>query len=143
MAPPIYNHKEYRSAICERSVLPTPSTTSAPPLPTRPPQGRVVTVKAPVRLVCFDVRTMLQILGQIDRGHPAATQFPLDGVAVGEGRREALQRVRHESEFPIDVSAKLSVGSECGQGGLVLQAICKPTRRDRTLLEGTRRDEDH
>ena len=35
-----------------------------------------------------DLPLVLQILGQVDRGHPAGAEFPLDPVAVGEGRGE-------------------------------------------------------
>ena len=32
---------------------------------------------------------MLQVLSEIHRSHPATTEFPLDGVAVGQSRGEA------------------------------------------------------
>jgi hypothetical protein len=40
---------------------------------------------------------VLQVLGEIHGGHPAATQFPLDAVAVGECGLEAVQEVGHEA----------------------------------------------
>ena len=38
---------------------------------------------------------MSLIAGEVDRGHPARTQFFLDGVAVGEGGFEAVEKVWH------------------------------------------------
>jgi hypothetical protein len=38
---------------------------------------------------------MLEILREVDSGHPTATKFPLDGVTVGEGCLEAIKRVSH------------------------------------------------
>ena len=43
-----------------------------------------------------DLAVMLQVLGEIDRGHPTATDLPFDGVAVGEGTPETLQQVGHD-----------------------------------------------
>jgi hypothetical protein len=36
---------------------------------------------------------MLDVVGEIHRGHPTATDLPLDGVAVGEGCFEAVQLI--------------------------------------------------
>ncbi len=41
-----------------------------------------------------------QVLGQVDRGHPARTEFPLDRIAVGEGGLETLEEVSHEGIAP-------------------------------------------
>ncbi len=38
---------------------------------------------------------VFQILGEVDRGHPTSTDLPLDGIAVGEGGGEAVEKVRH------------------------------------------------
>ena len=38
----------------------------------------------------------LQVLGEIDRRHPTTAEFPLDGVAVGEGGLEAGEGVSHK-----------------------------------------------
>ncbi len=38
---------------------------------------------------------MLQVLCQVHRCCPATTEFALDGVAVGEGGLEAVEKVRH------------------------------------------------
>ncbi len=39
---------------------------------------------------------VLQVLGEIDRGHAARAEFFLDGVAVGEGGFETVEGVGHE-----------------------------------------------
>src|SRR5438034_6346130 len=39
-----------------------------------------------------DLATVLEILGEIHRGHTALAQLPLDPVAVGEACLEALDR---------------------------------------------------
>ncbi len=36
-----------------------------------------------------------EIVGEVDGGHAASTEFTLDGVAVGEGGGEALRNVCH------------------------------------------------
>ena len=36
---------------------------------------------------------VLEIVGEVDRGHPPAAELPLDGVAPGEGGVEALQLI--------------------------------------------------
>ncbi len=38
---------------------------------------------------------VFQVLGEIDRGHAAAAEFPLDPVAVGERCLEAIEQVGH------------------------------------------------
>ena len=38
---------------------------------------------------------VLEVFGEIDRGHAARTQLFLDGVAVGEGGLETIEKVRH------------------------------------------------
>ena len=38
---------------------------------------------------------VLQVLREVDRGHAALAQLPLDAVAVGEGGNKAGKRVRH------------------------------------------------
>ena len=40
---------------------------------------------------------VLQILGEIDRRHPTATEFVLDGVVVGEGSFQTLKCVGHRT----------------------------------------------
>ncbi len=44
---------------------------------------------------------VLQILGEVDRGHAARAEFFLDGVAVGEGGLEAVEEVRHGVLAPL------------------------------------------
>ena len=43
---------------------------------------------------------VLQILGEVDRRHPAAADLPLDGVAVGESGFQAVEHLRH-GRFPL------------------------------------------
>ncbi len=38
---------------------------------------------------------VFQVLGEVDRRHPTATQFTVDGVAVGQRSFQTLKRVRH------------------------------------------------
>jgi len=40
---------------------------------------------------------VLEVVGQIDHGHAAATDLTLDGVAVGHGGLEPLQQVGHRT----------------------------------------------
>ncbi len=40
-----------------------------------------------------DRPVMLDVLGEVDRRHATGTEFPLDGVAVGEGGGEAVEQV--------------------------------------------------
>ncbi len=39
---------------------------------------------------------VLEVLCEIDRGHAASAEFPLNGVAVGEGSFEAVKGVWHQ-----------------------------------------------
>ncbi|MCZ6917880.1 MAG: hypothetical protein O7I93_13975 [Gemmatimonadetes bacterium] len=38
---------------------------------------------------------VFEILGEVDRGHATGAQLALDGVAVGQGRREPVDDIRH------------------------------------------------
>ncbi len=42
-----------------------------------------------------DLAVVLQVLGEVDRGHSARTEFALDAIAVGEGRRQAGCELGH------------------------------------------------
>jgi hypothetical protein len=42
-----------------------------------------------------DLPLVLEVSGEVDRGHAAAPELALERVAAGEGRREALQGVGH------------------------------------------------
>jgi hypothetical protein len=44
-------------------------------------------------LYCY-LAAMLQIIGEIHRGHAALTQFTDDGVMVGEGGLELREQIR-------------------------------------------------
>ena len=50
---------------------------------------------------------VLEVLCEIDRGHAAGAQLPLDAVAVGEGRPEAsrLMGASHSGKFNRFISA--------------------------------------
>ena len=41
-----------------------------------------------------DLAVVLQVLGEIDRGHPARTQLPLDRVAVSERVLQPCEWIR-------------------------------------------------
>ena len=38
---------------------------------------------------------VLEVLGEIHRGHAARTEFALDGIAIGEGRGETHRSITH------------------------------------------------
>ncbi len=61
---------------------------------------------------------VLQILGQVDRRHPTATEFALDGVAAGEGGFEAVEGIRHGTALrlaaPLRRRVRDQVASELG-----------------------------
>src|SRR6476619_4916611 len=42
-----------------------------------------------------DRAVVLQVLSEVDGGHPAATELALDRIAVGKGDRQDSQRVGH------------------------------------------------
>jgi hypothetical protein len=42
-----------------------------------------------------------QRLGMIDGGHPTTADFPLDGIAVGQGGLEAVQLVSQNQATPM------------------------------------------
>ena len=42
-----------------------------------------------------DLAVVLEVVGEIDRGHAAGAELALDAVAVGQGGRELGQRVGH------------------------------------------------
>ena len=45
-----------------------------------------------------DLAMMLEVLSEIDRGHPAATDLLFYAVAVGECRLEAFEQVGQEDD---------------------------------------------
>jgi len=47
-----------------------------------------------------DGAVVLQIAGEIDRGHPAAPELTLDRVPAREGRPHALGEVGHVAKDP-------------------------------------------
>ena len=53
--------------------------------------------------------------------HAAATEFPLDGVAVGEGGLQAFERVGHSAATPADTTTKMErsgSGVQLAEGSL-------------------------
>ena len=42
-----------------------------------------------------DLAVVFEVLGQVDRGHPARAEFPLDPVSASEGRCESVLRIGH------------------------------------------------
>ena len=48
-----------------------------------------------LKLPPFGFALVLEILGEVDRGHTAAAHFLLDGIAVGEGGFETVEAVCH------------------------------------------------
>ncbi len=47
-----------------------------------------------------DLAIVLEVVGEIDRGHPALADLALDAIAAGEGLLESGRRLGH-SEFGI------------------------------------------
>jgi hypothetical protein len=45
-----------------------------------------------------DLAAVLQVLGQVHGSHTAATELPLDGVLIGQGCLEAVQKVGQEDD---------------------------------------------
>ena len=63
-----------------------------------------------------DWAVVLLVVGEIDHGHSTATQFFLNGVAVGEGRFQGIEGVRH-GRSPEGDSPTTGLSRTCGQGG--------------------------
>jgi hypothetical protein len=55
-----------------------------------------------------DRPVMLEIAGEIDRGHPALAQLALDGVAVRQGGRQAGEIVRQKL---ISTPSRAAIGA--------------------------------
>ncbi len=43
----------------------------------------------------LEAQVVLQVLGQVDRGHAAGAKFSFDGIAVRKGGFEAVEEVWH------------------------------------------------
>ena len=63
-----------------------------------------------------NITVMLQVLRQVDGGHPTATEFPLDGVAVGQCASEAVQNFGHTA---TPLGPALSYGFRLKRASLV------------------------
>ena len=59
-----------------------------------------------------DLAMMLQVLGEIDRGHAALAQLPLDAVAVGQSGRES--RVDGHCLSPVSFTIRSFTSLTCG-----------------------------
>ena len=57
---------------------------------------------------------VLQVLGQVDRGHPARAELPLQVVTVSEGGGEAVPRIGHGMSNNV---ASARGGRQQGRGG--------------------------
>ena len=61
---------------------------------------------------------VLEVLGKVDRGHAARTEFFLDDVAVGKGGFETVEGIRHGAAFrlasPPRWGRRAQVASELG-----------------------------
>src|SRR5947208_571481 len=56
-----------------------------------------------------DGPVMLQIVGQMDRGHAAPTQLPLDAVATSQSRGETLRtKLEREQQLPLDAALRIT-----------------------------------
>ena len=73
---------------------------------------------------------MLEISREIDGGHAAATDFPLDGVAVGKGSFQSFERVCHRL-IRCDLRYDRARSAEFGAllGPYARKAAKMPTRR--------------
>ena len=77
---------------------------------------------------------VLKVLGEVDRGHAAGTDFPLDGVAVGEGVLEAVEKVRHCVLAPLVTHYNTIPGSRwLDGGGLCYVRNARSSYRGRSL----------
>ena len=54
---------------------------------------------------------VFQILREVHRGHAAGPQLVLDGVAVGEGSFETVEKVRHYVLAPLATLLEYGLGS--------------------------------
>ena len=89
---------------------------------------------------------VLEIVGEVDGGHAASTEFPLDGVTLGEGGFEALRNVCHVTrrcDF-ADGRARLAAGVllsrlPCGWQYLERNPSSKPSHSEQEVLTMSRR----
>ena len=58
---------------------------------------------------------VFQVLGEIDRRHPTATELPLDGIAIGEGGFQTVNGVGHGAASPASSTTKMWRGHSGGQ----------------------------
>ena len=64
-----------------------------------------------------NLAVMLEVPGQVHRGHAASTNFLLDGVAVGEGGGEAIEKLWHCVLAPLVTLLEYGLGSYTARQG--------------------------
>ena len=72
-----------------------------------------------------DPAVVLQVFGEVDRGHPAAAELALDPVALGQGSLEVLEQVQ---DLPLPPTASL--------GRADRQTVRKPDPSEQALESG-------
>ncbi len=83
-----------------------------------------------------DVALVAQVLAEIDRGHAALAQLPLDAVVLGEGRGQAVE-VAHVVPRKIGVAGEGRLGG--GIGSRLSLAAWSPAYAPRPLRPGRSR----
>src|SRR5207247_8786492 len=80
---------------------------------------------------------VLQVVGEVDRRHPAAAELPLDGVAPGEGGVEALELIGLQGRLQTPkVAPQLRVATPAH-----LPLPFTPPHRSDPMKRGTRKSE--
>ena len=59
-----------------------------------------------------DVTVVLDIFGEVDRGHPAGAQLPLNGVAVGQRGFQTLECVRQDCDLGMESLIRCGVRAQ-------------------------------
>ena len=67
---------------------------------------------------------VLEVLGQVDRGHPALAQLPLDAVAVRQGGGQAIGSLAHEPPFASSFAGQFWTSTAS-----VAEAVCRTMNR--------------
>ncbi len=74
-----------------------------------------------------DLTLVLQVIGQVDRGHAALTQLTLDGVAAFEGCVQAGDGIGHGGQHASKTCGAASISNEqCGASIRATQAGERP-----------------
>ncbi len=64
-----------------------------------------------------NLTVVLQVLGEVHRGHTTSTDFPLDGVAVGEGGGETVEKLWHCVLAPLATVLEYGCGPKAARRG--------------------------